>query len=120
MAKILIVDDSVFTCNLIRKFVEDGGHKVIGVAENGEKALRLYKSLQPEVVTLDYLMPDKNGAEVLKEIIQQDAKARVIMISGSGDQEIGEKVLEFGAMLYVEKSNLQRDILKAIDYVMEV
>ena len=104
----------------LRVMFESGGHEVVGQALNGEQALELFASLHPEIVTLDFLMADKNGEEVLKEMVQQDPEARVIMISGSGDHTIEERTLEAGAKLYMEKPIVQREILEVIDQVMEV
>ncbi|MCH7507775.1 MAG: response regulator [Proteobacteria bacterium] len=120
MVKILIVDDSAFARNSISMMVESGGHEVVGRAEDGEQALKLFKSLHPELVMLDYLMPGKNGEVVLKEIIQHDPSARVIMISGSGDKTIEERALQTGAKVFVKKPCVPRDLLKVIDQVMEI
>ena len=120
MAKILIVDDSAFARNSLRMIFESGGHEVVGRAADGEQAVQLFKSLHPEIVTLDYLMAGKNGEEVLKEIIQHDPSARVIMLSGSGDSTIEERALQIGAKLYMEKPVVQRDILKVIDQVLKI
>ena len=119
MAKILIVDDSAFARARLKMLFENEGHEVVGSAADGEQALALFKSLRPELVTLDYVMADKNGEVVLKEIIQHDPSARVIMFSGTGDNTIEERVLQAGAKVFVEKFNAQRDILEAIDRVME-
>ena len=119
MTKILIVDDSAFTRNALMTFCESGGHEVVGRAENGEQALELFKKLRPELVTLDYLMPGKSGEVVLKEIIQIDPGARVIMLSGSGDNKLEERVLQTGAKFFVEKPCAKGEILKVIDQVME-
>ncbi len=120
MAKILIVDDSAFARNMLKVIVESGGHKVVGRAGDGGRALKLFKSLNPELVTLDYLMTGKNGEAVLKEMIQHDPSARVIMVSGSTDNIIEHRILQAGAKAYLEKPNLKRDILKVIDQVMEI
>lgn len=119
MAKILIVDDSAFTRNLLRRICESGGHEVVGHAGNGEQALTLFKTLHPEIVTLDYLMPGKSGVAVLDEMIQYDPKARVIMVSGSGDDTVEEKALQTGAKVYVDKYRANRELLGVIDQVME-
>jgi two-component system chemotaxis response regulator CheY len=119
MAKILIVDDSAFTRNLLRRVYESGGHEVVGHAGNAKQALTLFKTLHPELVTLDYLMPDKNGEDVLEEMIEHDPNARVIMISGSGDNTVEERALQTGAKVYLEKHRAQREILEVIDQVME-
>ena len=118
MTKILIVDDSAFARNRLRRLFESGGHEILGCAENGEQALEMFKGLRPELVTLDYLMVGLNGEEVLKEILRLDQDAKVIMISGSGDATIEERVLQVGAMGFIEKFNPDKDYLKIIDQVM--
>ena len=120
MTKILIVDDSAFALNLLRNSVEQGGHEVVGLARDGEQALKLFKSFHPELVMLDYMMPGKNGIVVLKEVIQCDPCARVIMISGTHDHTLEEKALQAGAKLYIEKFGPPSDLLKVIDQVMGV
>ncbi len=120
MAKILIVDDSAFARNMLRMVVESGGHEVVGRAGDGEQALKLFKSLKPELVTLDSLMPNKSGEVVLKEIMQHDPRARVIMITGWANNTIEEIVMQAGAKAFLEKPNVKKDLVKVIDQVMEI
>ncbi len=120
MAKILIVDDSAFARKKLKLLFESGGHEVVGSARDGEQALTLFKNLHPELVILDHVMPDKSGETVLKEIIQYDPSARVIMISGTIDPTLEERVLQAGAKVFVEKFEEQLDYLKVIDRVMEI
>ena len=120
MAKILIVDDAAFTRNLLKITVECGGHEVVGCARNGKQGFDLFKNLHPDIVTLDYLMPDRSGEVVLKQIIGYDPKARVIMLSGSDDHTLQERTMQNGAKCYLKKPCAMRDILKAIGQVMEV
>jgi two-component system chemotaxis response regulator CheY len=118
MAKILIVDDSAFARNVLGMICEKGGHEVIGRAKDGKSALTLFKSLHPELVTLDYLMTGKNGEAILQEMIEHDPGARVVMISGSGDCNVEKKARQSGARDFVGKPFVQRDLLKVIDQVM--
>ena len=120
MAKILIVDDSTFARARLKTLFERGGHEVVGAAGDGEEALELFNSLHPELVTLDHVMAGKSGETVLKEIIRQDPGAKVIMISGTDDSAIEERVLQAGAKVFIKKFNAQLDILKVIDRVMEI
>ena len=55
MAKILIVDDGSFTRNYLKYIVESAGHETVGFAEDGAEAIRLYKVLKPDIVTMDIL-----------------------------------------------------------------
>ncbi len=119
MAKILIVDDSPFTRHLLGVIVTKGGHEVIGVAEDGKQAFEQYKALRPDLVTLDWMMPSKSGEAVLKKIIQFHPYAKAIMITGWANESIKERILQAGAKAFLEKSNVQRDLLQIIDEVME-
>jgi two-component system chemotaxis response regulator CheY len=118
MAKILIVDDSSFARNNMRIIVEKGGHEIAGLAEDGEQAVSLYKNLNPDLVMLDYLMVGKSGMEVLKELIQHDPDAKIIMVSGLGDSTIEDDALEAGAKIFVRKPYAQKNILKIIDQIV--
>ena len=120
MAKILIVDDSAFARNSIKMICERAGHKAVGRAGDAKQALKLFKTLHPELVILDYLMAGKDGEAILKEIIRHDPGARVIMISGSRDKNIEERFLQAGAKVFMTKPWVQRDLLKVIDQVMEI
>jgi two-component system chemotaxis response regulator CheY len=79
----------------MRKMVSDaltkGGHEVVGEAGNGVEAVARFQELKPELTTLDITMPEKDGLAALKEIIELDPSARVIMCSALGQES---KVLE--------------------------
>ena len=94
MATVLIVDDSPFTRHLLGVIVKMGGHEVVGTAEDGKQALEMFKSLRPDLVTLDWLMPSKSGEAVLKKIMALDPEAKVIMITGWANKSIEGRVLQ--------------------------
>ena len=118
MAKVLIVDDSAFTRHLLGVIVKMGGHEVAGVAEDGKQGLEMFKSLRPDLVTLDWLMPNKSGEAILKKIMMLDPDAKVIMITGWADKSIEGRVLAAGAKAFLEKSSVQNDLLNVIDQVL--
>ena len=119
MAKILIVDDSPFTRHLLGLALKTGGHEVVGIAEDGRQAFEQYKNLRPDIVTLDWMMPSKSGEAVLKKIIQFHPYAKAIMITGWANKSIEDRVLQAGAKAFLEKSNVQQDLLKVIDEVLK-
>jgi len=117
MVKILIVDDSSFARQRLRLMFEMQGHEVVGLAGDGDEALAQYKKFKPDVVTLDHLMTGKNGEQVLGDLLKFDPDVKVIMVSGSGDHAIEERVIEAGAKAFVQKFNPQHSFLRAIEQV---
>src|SRR5215210_7002737 len=91
----------------MRKMVSDaltkGGHEVVGEAGNGLEAVSQYQALQPEVMTLDITMPEKDGLTALKEIIALDPGARVIMCSALGQESKVLESIKAGARDFVVK-----------------
>lgn len=112
------MDDSSFARAKLRRLFESGGHEVVGSAEGGTQALAMFKSLAPDLVTMDYLMPDKSGEEVVKEIMQYDPDARVIMISGASNEEVEERSMQAGAKFFFRKFDMKSDLLDVINQVL--
>lgn len=115
MAKVLIVDDAAFMRMMLRKIVVVSGHEVIGEAGDGEAALRLYRELQPDLTTLDITMPGEDGIEVLRQILEFDSAARVIMCSALGQQTKVVESIKVGAMDFVVKPFEAETVRRAID-----
>ena len=91
MARVLVVDDAAFMRKMVSDALTKGGHEVVGEAGNGVEAVARFQELKPELMTLDITMPEKDGLAALKEIIELDPSARVIMCSALGQES---KVLE--------------------------
>lgn len=117
MATILIVDDSAFARTRLSRLFEQGGHEVVACASQGEDAIVEYHRHRPDIVTMDYVMEDMTGDTAMKEIIALDPDAKIIMISGADSSNLKQRVLDAGARAYVEKFNLDVDLLKVIDQV---
>ena len=115
MATILIIEDSKFALLRLTKLFQEAGHEVVGGVMQSEHALEHYKSLKPQLVSLDHMMDIKSGEEVLEEIIDYDPNAKVVMISGSSDTSLPERVLKAGASAFVLKFDSQAEILDALD-----
>ena len=114
MKKILVVDDAAFMRLTLKTMLEKNGFEVVGQAENGRKAIEMYKSLKPEIVTMDITMPDMDGVEALAEIIKFDPKANVIMLSAMGQEgKIRDAVLN-GAKGFIVKPFKEDYLLKAL------
>lgn len=103
MKTILIVDDSRFMRTTVGNIVEEIGHRIIGEGSNGNEAVKLYKSKKPDIVFMDITMPEKSGIEALKEIINFDPLAKVIMCSAIGQQIVIKEAMTAGAKNFIIK-----------------
>lgn len=116
--KVLIVDDSRFMRNMIKKILLEEGYLIAGEASNGIEAVEMYKKMMPDIVTLDLTMPLKGGVEALKEIIEYDKDANVIMISAMGQQSLIIETIQNGAKDFLVKPFTKEkfsDVLNNLD-----
>lgn len=114
MKRILVVDDAAFMRLSLKTMLEKNGFEVVGEANNGRKAIEMYKMLNPDIVTMDITMPDMDGIEALAEIMKFDPKANVIMLSAMGQEvKIREAVL-IGAKGFIVKPFKEDYLLKAL------
>ncbi|MFL0197080.1 response regulator [Clostridium sp. WILCCON 0269] len=118
MAKILIVDDAAFMRMMIKDILEKNGFEVVGEANNGIKAVELYKKEKPDVVTMDITMPDMDGIEAVKQIKAIDASAKIIMCSAMGQQTMVMDAIKAGARDFIVKPFQPDRVLEAINKVV--
>jgi two-component system chemotaxis response regulator CheY len=102
-ARILIVDDALFMRNMLRNIFSESGFEVVGEAQNGNEAVEKYQELQPDLVTMDIVMPEKNGIEALKDIMAASADAKIVICSALGQESLIMEALEAGARDFIVK-----------------
>lgn len=100
---VLIVDDSLYMRTLIRDALESGGFNVVGEAANGEEAIDLAFELQPDIITLDNILPDMIGIDILKVFKEEGLPSKVLMISAVGQESVIDEGMALGAIGYVVK-----------------
>ena len=118
MAKVLIVDDAAFMRMMIKDILEKNGFEVVGEANNGIKAVELYKVEKPDVVTMDITMPDMDGIEAVKAIRVIDPAAKIIMCSAMGQQSMVMDAIRAGAKDFIVKPFQADRVLEAIKKVI--
>ncbi len=124
MVRILIVDDDKDIQFLYQKMLERLGFDVIGVAKDGQEAVDIFKSIhdKPDVILMDHRMPNKNGIEATKEILDINSHTKIIFTSA--DNSIKNKAISIGALSFKEKpfgiERLKNNILKSMEKNQEI
>ena len=113
--RILIVDDhAILRFALAEAFERREGLELIGEAENGDQALELYRKFEPDVVTMDYILPGKKGNEVIAAIRDEFPEARIVLLSISETEENLWRAVEAGALGCVSKGAEIDEIVTAV------
>lgn len=100
---VLIVDDSLYMRTVIKDALEAAGFTVIGQAANGEEAIDLAFELKPDIITLDNILPDMIGTDILKVYGDEGLSSKVIMVSAVGQESVIQEGLSLGAKAYIVK-----------------
>jgi two-component system chemotaxis response regulator CheY len=115
---VLIVDDSIYMRSLIKTALSGAGYNVVGEAANGEQAIDLAIDLQPDLITLDNILPDMMGFEILKVLKDEGVESKVIMVSAVGQQTVVNKGISLGASEYIVKPFTEEDLLAVVEKVL--
>ena len=119
MARILVVDDASFMRQMIREIVEEEGYEVVGEASDGDEAIAAFRRLQPDLVTMDIVMPRRSGIDAVAQIRQLDAGARIVMCSALGQDRLVEDAMNAGAMAFIVKPFKPEVVLETLLSVLE-
>jgi CheY-like chemotaxis protein len=116
-ASILLVDDNRHGLVARKALLEEQGYR-IATANDGEEALKLFRSLRPQVVVTDYRMPNMDGGELIRQIKNTDPATAVILLSGFVDI-LGLTEQSTGADVVIAKSASEvPKLLRAVDRVL--
>ena len=116
--RVLIVDDAIFMRTMIGDILKQAGFDIVGEASNGVEAVEKYKELNPDLVTMDIVMPDMGGIDAVKEIIKVDPDARILMCSAMGQQGLVVEAIQAGARDFVVKPFQPSRVLEAIQRLL--
>lgn len=104
MIRVLVVDDSAFARKVMRQILSSApGIEVVDIARDGLEALERIEALQPDVVTLDLMMPHLDGIGVLRALPARGGPRVVVVSTSDAESELGIEALELGAVDVVAK-----------------
>ncbi len=114
-AKVLLVEDHIVVRQGIKALLSDEPDlEIVGEADNGREALNLVSKLEPDVVLMDISMPGLNGIETTRQLRQNYANIKVVILSMHANEEYVFQVLRAGASGYVLKQSDSSEVLTAI------
>jgi two-component system chemotaxis response regulator CheY len=118
MGTIMVVDDASFMRAVLKKIILQSGHEVIAEAANGDEAINQYQNNKPDLVLMDIVMPPtpraKDRIEPLKQIVQADPAAKVVMCSSMGQQALIAEALKSGAKDFVVKPFQPQKVMEVL------
>lgn len=118
MSKVLIVDDSKLSRSFIRAILEKAGHEVVGEAKNGLEGYDMYFAKKPDIVTMDVTMPVLNGIKALEKIKEADPSAKIIMLTANMQYNKISAAIAANSADYLIKPVKERELLDAIDRLL--
>jgi DNA-binding NarL/FixJ family response regulator len=115
---VLLVDDHAIVRRGFRRMLDDDETlKVVGEASSGVEAVQLAAKLQPKVIVMDCQLPEMNGLEATRKILQSYPDTAILMLSMHSEDTLVRQALEAGARGYVLKNANDLDLAKAIKAV---
>ena len=114
----LICDDALFMRTMLAEILEQSGFEVVGQAQTGAEAVARYRELQPDLVTMDIIMPDMGGIDAVREIMKEFPDARILMCSAMGQQALVIEAIQAGARDFVVKPFQPSRVLEAVQRVL--
>lgn len=118
MGTCVIVDDASFMRGTLRHILETEGHEVVGEADDGENAIAMYRSMKPDFVTLDILMPGMDGLETLGALKAEWPDAQVVMVSALEQEEKRIEAERLGAAGFIRKPFRHKDVVDELERVI--
>jgi len=112
---VLIADDHAVVREGLRTLIgSEDGLKVVGEAGDGVEAVIMARSLKPDVILMDLVMPRKDGIEAIREITRELPEARILVLTSFGEKEKVFPAIKAGALGYLLKDAKPANLLQAI------
>ena len=115
---VLIVDDATIIRLMLKKMFERNGLTIVGEAEDGEEAIKLFQTMHPDFVTMDITMPILDGISATKEIVANNPEAKIIMVSALGQESKVREAIAAGARDFIVKPLKEDRLISSVRRVL--
>ena len=111
---VMLVDDHTMLRQGLRRSLETEGIPVVAEASNGEEAIKMALDVKPNVILMDVSMPQTDGIEATRRLMQADARQRVVILTMHIDRDVIERAMKAGAVGYMTKDSTVKEVVMAI------
>ena len=118
--RVMVVDDHPIMRNGLRDTLEASGRfEVVGQAKDGEEAVSTVEGIEPDVIVMDVIMPNMDGIDACREIMELLPKTRVLMLTASTEEDAVIEAVAAGATGYLQKYSRPEELVEALLDVAE-
>lgn len=110
---VLIADDIPYVRKTLKQILQNRGYRVVGEAENGDEAVRLYFETRPDLVVMDLVMPRMNGIDATRVILKRDPEAIIVILTAMTQENLVTEAIQAGAKDFVIKP-FQTDVVMRV------
>lgn len=118
MPTVLIIDDEDLDRKVLHSILLSAGYEVIGTARSGEEGVELNRTLKPDLVTIDLMMPKMNGMEVLIKLMKENTKTNALICTSAHSDPVVDLAMRYGAKGYIIKPFQARSLLATVKEVI--
>lgn len=115
---VLVVDDVAFVRKTLTQILTEGLFQVVGEAVDGSEAIEMYAKLQPDLVTMDIVMPKLGGIEATRRLVSYDKDAKVVIVSAMNQENLVMDAINVGACDYILKPFSAKDVIQTLERVL--
>ncbi len=112
--RVMVVDDHPMWRDSVARDLTEAGFEVVAALSEGAQAVRVAAAVRPDVVVLDLQLPDLSGVDVIRGLLAQQARARVLVLSASGEHGDVLETVKAGAAGYLTKSAKKEELVDAV------
>ena len=96
MPTVLIIDDEDLDRKVLHSILLSAGYEVVGTARSGEEGIKLSRTLKPDLITIDLMMPKMNGIEVLIKLMKENAKTNALICTSAHSDPVVDLAMRYG------------------------
>jgi len=112
--RVLILEDSIFMREKLKDLIVKAGGAIVGEAADGGEGIKLFKTMEPDIVFVDIVMPNVSGMEALDEMMEIDNTVKFVICTSIAEDNLRKNSLKKGVTDYISKPFKDEEITKII------